>query len=140
MRPRAGARGVRIPALLAAVLVAAGCVNAPPTAPAPEPGSFHLTLLGATPSTQAMRWNVALANGNDAALQGIHLSIAVKYYRTKDAGHDEKVVDVAANTSVVVLLNTTYLGFGDYDYEIRAVAADGTVLDGESDLFELCLC
>lgn len=128
------------PLLCVALLVAASGCFTPPQPPAPTAGEFHVELLGASPSPQAMRWNVALSNGNLATAQGVKVSIGVKYYRTKDAGSDEKTVDVPANNTTVVLLSTAYMGFGDYDYVLQARAADGTILDTEQDLFELCLC
>jgi hypothetical protein len=130
---------VRALPLLVLLALTSGCY-APPSAPAPQAGEFHLELLGATPGASAMRWSVALANGNADALHGVKVTISVKYYRTKDAGQDERVVDVPGNETSVVTLNTTYMGFGDYDYTIQALDAQGHVLDGEQDLFELCYC
>jgi hypothetical protein len=124
---------------VALAVATSGCFT-PPQPPTPTAGEFHAELLGASPSTAAMRWNVALSNGHAETLHGVKVSIAVKYYRTRDAGHDEKTLDVPANNTTIVLLNTPYMGFGDYDYVLQAVGADGTILATEQDLFELCLC
>ncbi len=134
-------RRVRWPPLLVVpvLVLASGCFL-PPQPPAPTAGEFHVELLGASPTTQAMRWNVALSNGNAAAMHGIKVQITVKYYRTRDAGHDEKTLDIDANNTTVVLLSTAFMGFGDYDYVLQAVGSDGTILDTEQDLFELCAC
>ena len=129
-----------LPLLVVPLLVAASGCFQPPAPPAPTPGEIHVTLLGASPSAQAMRWNVALSNGKTDVVPGVKVSISVKYYRTRDAGHDEKTLDLAANNTTVVLLSTPYLGFGDYDYVLQATASDGTILGTEQDLFELCLC
>lgn len=129
----------RLLLLVALIAVASGCFE-PPSPPAPVPGEFHLKLLGASPSSTSMRWNVALSNGASAPANDVTVKIAIKFYRTRDAGQDEKVVSIPANNTTVVLLVTPYMGFGDYDYTLQAVAADGTILDSDANLYELCLC
>ena len=126
-------------ALVLVLALAAGCF-APPAPPAPVAGEFHLKLLGASPSATAMRWNVVLSNGAAAPLKDVTVKITLKFYRTRDAGQDQKTVDVPASNTTVVLLSTPYMGFGDYDYTLQALDAEGNVLDGDSGLYELCLC
>lgn len=87
-----------------------------------------------------MRWNVALSNGAPTPVRDVTVKISLKYRRTTEAGHDEKTVNVPANNTTIVLLSTPYMGLGDYDYALQAVAADGTILDSDANLYELCLC
>ena len=129
-----------LPLALAALLVlASGCAG-PPAAQPPEAGKFTMQLLGPSPSPTTMRWNVALANGNLVPMNGVKVSISTKFYGERDGGSDEQTFDLPANETKVVVLRTTYMGFGDYDYVLTARASDGTVLDVQQDLYEFCLC
>ena len=70
----------------------------------------------------------------------LNVTLVVKLYGRTPAGNDAQDASFAPGERQYLTYRTTYVGIGDYRYNVTARDANGTIVGSRAGLFETCLC